>query len=75
MLIAIWDEETIAHIAANDVSPDEVDYVLTNFIGRAVSRSSDRPIVFGFTPAGRQLAVVYEPIDAVHVYPITAFEV
>ena len=31
-------------------------------------------MVFGYTSAGRRLAVVYEQVDAVTVYPITAYE-
>ena len=75
MLVAIWDDETVEHIAANQVTPDEVDYVLAHFEERGVSRSTGRPIVFGYTQAGRYLAVIYEPIDKLNVYPITAYEV
>ena len=39
------------------------------------SRSTGRPIAFGYTDAGRFLACVYELIDESTVYPITAYEV
>ena len=40
-----------------------------------MSESSGRPIVFAYTAGGRFLAVVYEQIDAITIYPITAFDV
>ncbi len=39
-----------------------------------VSVSSGRPIRFGYTHAGRYIAVVFEWIDAATVYPITAYD-
>ena len=75
MFVAIWDRETIEHIAANDITPDEVDYVLARPFDRTISRSSNRPLVFGTTKTGRLLAVVFEEIDEINVYIITAYEV
>ena len=72
----IWTEGpdgNTGHIAANGVTADEVEHVLANPIDSDVSESSGRPIVFGYTAVGRFLAVVYEQIDDVTVYPITAF--
>lgn len=65
----------IQHIAEHGVTHDEVEHVLANPIESDVSDRSGRPIVFGYTAAGRFLAVVYEQIDAITVYPITAFDV
>lgn len=75
----VWDLEddpdgNTQHIARNGVTRDEVAEVLANPAGRDRSRSSGWPIAFGFTSAGRWVAVVYEQIDDMHVYPITAFE-
>ncbi|MFM7520040.1 MAG: hypothetical protein ACKO9B_06175 [Planctomycetota bacterium] len=39
------------------------------------SRSSGCPVAVGRTPAGRLLIVVYEHIDQVTVYPVTAYEI
>jgi uncharacterized DUF497 family protein len=75
MLVAIWDDETIEHVALNDITPDEVDHVLAHFEDRTVSRTTGRPIVFGYTEAGRYIAVVFEEIDELNVLPITAYEV
>ncbi|MDA1016891.1 MAG: hypothetical protein O3A00_20840 [Planctomycetota bacterium] len=40
-----------------------------------MSRSSGLPIVFGFTPDGRYIMVVYEQIDDITIYPVTAYDV
>ena len=65
----------VEHIAQHGVTMQEVEEVLQNPLDSDVSESSGRPIVFGRTRAGRFLAVVYEPVDPVTVYPITAFDV
>ncbi|MCP3904411.1 MAG: hypothetical protein GY715_12350 [Planctomycetes bacterium] len=74
----IWTAEpdgNIRHMADHRVTPDEVEHVLANPMERDASGSSGRPIVFGHTTAGRFLAVVYEQIDDITVYPITAFDI
>jgi hypothetical protein len=38
-------------------------------------RSVGRPVAVGLTPAGRGVLVVYDWLDDVTVYPITAYEV
>lgn len=48
--------------------------MLFNPVADAVSRSSGRPIAFGFTSDGRYIAVVYEEIDDCTLYPVTAYE-
>ena len=48
---------------------------LANLIRKERSRSSGRPIDFGYTPDGRRIAVVYETIDATTLYPVTTYEV
>lgn len=40
-----------------------------------ISRSSDRPVVFGDTSTGRHRMGVYEAINADTVYPVTAYGV
>lgn len=72
-LDVIWTDENEAHITANGVSCEEVEHVLRNSIGAGFSRSSGRPFVIGYTPAGERLMVVFEECDAVSVYPITAY--
>ena len=76
-LIWEWDEEdgNVAHIREHGLTPEDVEYVLENPIGQDHSRSSSRPIVFGYTPDGRRIAVVYEVLDETTIYPVTAYEV
>lgn len=70
----IWTEENEAHMNENSVSVDDAEHVLRNPVGSGVSRSSGRQFVVGYTPDEREIIVVYEEIDAVTVYPITAYE-
>lgn len=76
----IWDlpddpDGNVQHIAEHGLIPSDVEHVLNNPKRRAKSRSSKRPIVFGRTPSGENIAVVFEEIDAGRVYPITAYPV
>jgi hypothetical protein len=70
-----WTEENAAHLLLNKVSREEAEFVIRNPTGYDVSESSERPIVFGYTSARRKIAVVFEIIDSVTVYPITAYDV
>ncbi|MDA1052543.1 MAG: hypothetical protein O3C40_18965 [Planctomycetota bacterium] len=74
----IWNEEpggNVEHIAEHNLKPEDVEEVIFNPVDHDVSRSSGLPIVFGFTPDGRYILVVYEQIDDVTVYPVTAYDV
>lgn len=78
-LRVIWDladdvDGNIQHIAENDVTPDEVEEILRIADDAQFSRSSGRPLVFGYTDAGRLLAVIFEWVDEDTVYPVTAYE-
>jgi hypothetical protein len=81
MVEVIWDLEddplgNVQHIAEHDVMPEEVEEVLNDRHSRTVfSASSGRPVTFGWTSAGRYLAVVWEVADEdpLTVYPITAY--
>jgi hypothetical protein len=81
VLIA-WDDDdpegNVQHIAAHGLSRDEVESVLLETGNvEGTSRSSGRPIVFGWTSTGRFIAVVYEwsSGNPPAVYPITGYEV
>ena len=69
----IWTDENEAHIVDGGVSVTDVEHVIRNSVGGGVSRSSGRPFVVGYTSDGRKVLVVYEEIDALTVYPITAY--
>lgn len=74
----IWNYEpggNVEHIAENGITPEEIEAVICNPLGKTFSRSSGRPVVTGYTLEGRLILVVYEAIDDVTVYPVTAYEV
>ena len=75
----LWDldedpDGNVQHIAEHGLSREDVEQVVCNPAKRGVSRSSGRPMIFGYTLSGSYIAVVYEVVDANVVYPITAFE-
>jgi hypothetical protein len=74
----IWDlpddpNGNVQHIAEHGLVPSDVEYVLKHPKKRAKSRSSGRPITFGRTPSGEDIAVVYDEIDNSTYYPVTAY--
>jgi hypothetical protein len=76
----IWDDETdvlgnVQHIAEHGLTKDEVEAVLNSPSSAGSSDSSGRPCVFGFTPAGDYIIVIFESIDEDSVYPVTAYHV
>ena len=81
MILVIWDLEdeprgNVQHIIEHGVTPAEVEEVLNDWHSQTTySASSGRPITFGWTSAGRYLAVVWEVAEEepLTVYPITAY--
>ena len=74
----LWNEESdgnVQHIAEHGLTPNDVEEVIFNPIDRDVSRSSGLPILYGFTPDGRYILVVYEQLDEITIYPVTAYDV
>lgn len=76
----IWDldddpDGNVQHCEEHGVTKEEVEEVFDNMSEADVSRSSDRPVIFGDTRAGRHLMVVFDEIDEDTVYPVTAYEV
>ena len=75
----IWDLDddptgNVRHIAEHGLSKEDVEHVLCDPSKIGVSRSSGRPIAFGYTASRTYIAVVYEEVDEDSVYPVTAFE-
>jgi len=70
----MWTDENEAHIVEGDVAMADVEHVIRNPVGSGVIRSTGRPFVVGYTKDDRKVIVVYEEIDAMTVYPITAYE-
>jgi hypothetical protein len=81
----IWDlpddpDGNYCHLVVegHGISQEEVEEVLRNpTCDTDESRSSSQPITFGWTSAGRYIAVVWEFVleDPKMIYPITAYEV
>jgi len=74
----LWDLDddpngNVRHIAEHGLTQSDVEDVLQNPLGEEVSLSSGNPIVFGLTRHGDLIAVVYEQVDDITVYPITAY--
>jgi uncharacterized DUF497 family protein len=75
----IWDleedeEGNFQHVLEHDVAPDEVEEILSDPASRTTrSHSSGRAITFGWTSAGRYLAVVWELVEEDVIYPVTAY--
>jgi uncharacterized DUF497 family protein len=71
----LWDPETEAHLAEHGVTPDEFEEVVCNPDSIGESRSTGRPIAFGYTGGGKYLACVYELVEGDTILPVTAYEV
>jgi len=74
----LWDADedpkgNVQHIADNFLTKEDVEWVLEHPESRAKSRSSGRPMLFGYTQTDERIAVVYEEIDEGTVRPITAY--
>jgi hypothetical protein len=73
----LWDDSpggNVEHIEEHDLTTGDIDCVLENYESKDFSRSSGCPCVFGYTPDGRYVIVVYEEDDGM-VYPKTAYEI
>lgn len=74
----IWNYEpggNVEHIAKHDLTPEDVEAVIQEPLETTTSRGSGRPVLTGYTPDGRLIIVVYEEVDDITIYPITAYEV
>ncbi len=76
----IWDDENdplgnVQHIAEHGLTTSEVEAVLNDPDSAGSSDSSGLPCVFGFTPAGEYIIVIFESIDEDSIYPVTAYHV
>ena len=73
-LEVFWTDANRQHIGEHGLTCEEVEHVLRHPIETTVSRTTGRPVCVGLTPDRRRLLVVYEWLDEVTVYPITAYE-
>ena len=74
----IWNDEpggNIEHIEEHGLSIEDVEVVLASPERKGTSRSSGQPCVFGYTPDGTYIIVVFEELDDDTIYPVTAYEI
>ena len=71
----LWTNENTAHIAEHGVSQADFEAVVLHSVNRGISRRSLLPVAWGYTTDGRYIMAVYDAIDDVTVYPVTAYEV
>ncbi len=72
----VWNDdpgENVDKISQHGLTIEDVEYVLMNPKRRVTSKSSGRPAVYGYTPDGDYIFVVYEELDDVTIEPITAY--
>ena len=70
----LWTPESQRHIAEHGVTIEEFEEVVSEPRVTGVSRASGLPLARGETSTGKTLICIYEQIDEVTVFPITAFE-
>jgi uncharacterized DUF497 family protein len=76
----LWDLDddpagNVAHVAENDLTPEDVEAVLSAPVREGTSRTTGLPVAWGYVPDGRYVLVVYQVIDADTIRPVTAYEV
>lgn len=72
----VWnhlDGGNVDHIADNGLSVRDVEHVAMNPVKYGKSRSSGRPLLFGYTESGEYICVIYEKVDDTTIYPVTAY--
>jgi uncharacterized DUF497 family protein len=69
-----WDFEPGGN-AEHGLDLEEVEHVLKNPEDFDVSRSSGRGMLFGHTPSGEYITVIYDELDEDTVYPVTAYPI
>lgn len=75
---SVWNpgvDGNAAHIAEHGIDVADVEFAVCSPIRLEESHATGRPIAIGLSLHGKIIAVVYEHIDPITVYPITAFEV
>ena len=71
----VWDDETEDYLQQHSVSSDDFEAIVCDPDALDKSRSTGRPLAFGWSGDGRYLCCVYEYVDDDTSLPITAFEV
>ncbi len=66
----------VQHIAEHGLMLDDGEFVFENFEDEGISKTTGRPIRFGYTPDDRHIVVVFEWLDdeQILVLPMTAYD-
>lgn len=75
-----WDADddpdgNVEHIGEHGLDVEDVEWVLGAPISEGTSDSSGLPAVWGYTPSGLHIIVIYEEIDEDTIRVVTAYEV
>lgn len=75
-----WDDPNdldgnVEHIAEHGLTIEDVEEVLGEPASTGLSKSSGLPCLWGYTPDGRYILVVYEAVDDESIRVVTAYEV
>ena len=76
----LWDsvddpDGNIRHVSEHGLEVEDVEWVLGSPDHEGTSKSSGLPVVWGYTPAGIHIIVVYQEIDEDTIRVVTAYEV
>jgi hypothetical protein len=71
----IWLDHNIEHLADNGLEPEDAENAMRWPTARFQSDSSGQRGIKGYAVNGRRIAVIYEQIDELTVYVITAYYV
>ena len=69
-----WTDDNAEHVEHHGITLNEFEEVVQAPDRLTQSESSGRPLAFGWTATGKFIGCVYEMLDDITVYPITAFE-
>ena len=76
----LWDADedpdgNVQHLAEHGLEVEDVEWVLGGPTSEGTSASTGRPVVWGFTPDGSYIIVIYEEIDEDTIRVVTAYDV
>ena len=71
----VWTPRAERKIAQHGITREEFEYVVENPERIEISRTSDRLVAIGETPARRRLCCVFDMADDATVVPVTGYDV
>lgn len=69
----IWTDGNVEHLADNGLTPEDAEAAMTKPESTFWSKSTQRNGVRGRAMDGRRIAVIYEEIDELTVFVVTAY--